>query len=165
MKREPELSLERAGDTQSGGVLKNLADRRITPARAHVLPQRLAVAIWEVLVRTLSHLLDRRQVSVDDCVTNPLLRQYVLWSAREIFGHAFHEPERRVDLIERLQIRPSFAARKNVELELVHHFVREHVLEAAKVAGHWKDHAVPQRLGGATGSFAEIAGDVVLTEL
>ena len=60
---------------------------------------------------------------------------------------------------------PRLAAREDVVLELVHHLVREHVLEAAEVAGERQDHAVAQRLGDAAGAFAEIAGDVVLAEV
>src|SRR5205814_3724307 len=52
-----------------------------------------------------------------------------------------------------------------VELELVHHLVRQHVLEAAEIAGERHDHAVLEWLGDAARSFAEVARHVVLTEL
>ena len=86
-------------------------------------------------------------------------------AARQILGHSLHEPERRVDLIQRLHVRAGLAARDDIELELVHHFVGEHVLEALQIAGHRKDHAVPERFGSAARSLAEIPEDVVLTEL
>ena len=165
MQCQTELALERASDTEGRRVLENLADRGVTPARADVLPKRFTVAVGEVLVRPLRHLLDRGQVSIHDSVTNPLLGEDVVRSARQVLCHAFHEPERRVDLIERLEIRAGLAAREDVELELVHHFVREHVLEAAEIASERHDHSVLERLGHTAGSFTEVAGDVVLAEL
>ena len=60
---------------------------------------------------------------------------------------------------------PARAAREDVELELVHHFVREHVLEAAEVARERHQHAMPQRLRHAAGALAQITGDVVLPEV
>ena len=60
---------------------------------------------------------------------------------------------------------PAFAAREDVVLEGVHHLVREHVLEAAIVAGEVEQHAVTLRFGHAGGALAEIAGDVVLSEV
>ena len=67
-------------------------------------------------------------------VAKPRRRQNVVGSKRQVLRHAFHKPIRRIDLIERLNIRAGFAARENVVLELVHHFVREHVFEAAEIA-------------------------------
>ena len=67
----------------------------------------------------------------------------------EVLGHALHEPERRIDLRERLQPVAGAAAREDVVLERVHELVRQHVLEALVVAGERKEHAVAQRLGHA----------------
>src|SRR5205085_9496950 len=78
VEREPQLALEGARDSQRSRVLKNLADCSITPASADILPQRFAVAIREVFVRPLGHLLDRRQVAVHYGVANPLLGQDVM---------------------------------------------------------------------------------------
>ncbi len=56
-------------------------------------------------------------------------------------------------------------AREDVELEFVRHFVREHVLEAAKIPGERHQHAMAKRLRHAAGALAEVAGDVVLSEV
>ena len=68
-------------------------------------------------------------------------------------------------LRERLESVARFAAREDVVLERVHHLVREHVLEAAVVAGEVEQHAVARRFGDAARAFAEVAGDVVLAEV
>ncbi len=86
-------------------------------------------------------------------------------SGRQILGLTFDEPERRVDLIQGLQVRAGLAAREDVVLEHVHHFVGEHVLETAEVAGEREDQPLTGCFGDTAGSFSGIAGDVVLSEV
>src|SRR6185503_10138532 len=116
-------------------VLHDLADRSVTPTLANIFPESFAVAIREILVGALRHLLDGWQGAVYDCVTDPGLGEKVPRADRQVLRHSFHEPERGIDLTESLEIRSRFAAGEDVVLELVHHFVRQHVLEAAEVAG------------------------------
>ncbi|MBK6489270.1 MAG: hypothetical protein IPF98_21005 [Gemmatimonadetes bacterium] len=68
-------------------------------------------------------------------------------------------------LLERLQSAAGPSAREDVVLERVHEFVREHVLEAQKVAREGEQDAMAQRFGDAAGPLAEVTGDVVLPEV
>ena len=141
------------------------ADDLVSEAAGDVRPQRLAEAIRIVAIRLLGHLHDRRQIAVDRSVAHDGGRARVVRSEREILGHPFHEPERRIDLRELRDAAAGASAREDVELELVRHFVREHVLEPAEVAGEGHEHAMTQRLGHTAGALAQIAGDVVLSEV
>ena len=165
VEREAELPLDGSGDAERRRILKDLADGRVTPPLADVLPKRLAVAIREVFVRPLRHLLDRRKIPIDRGVAQPRRRERMHRADRQVLGHSLHEPEGRIDLVERLQIRARLAAREDVELELVHHLVRENVVEAAEISGERENQAVPQSLSDSARAFAEISGNVVLPEL
>jgi hypothetical protein len=121
--------------------------------------------IWEVFVRLLRHLLDRRDAPLQGGVPHPRRRQRMQRSERQVLGHAFGEPERGHELRERLHAVARLSAREHVVLERVHHLVREHVLEAAVVTGEVEQHPVAQRLGHAAGAFSQVAGDVVLPEV
>ena len=54
---------------------------------------------------------------------------------------------------------------ENIELEHVHHFVLEHVLEAGPVAAEELRHPLAQGVGDTPCAFAEIAEDVALREV
>ena len=125
----------------------------------------MAVAIREILVRLVAQLLNRRDLSVEGGVAHPGRRERRVGTERQIFGHALGEPQRRQELHERLQTVAGFAPCEDVVLERVHHFVREHVLEALVVAGEIEEHPVTRRLRYAPRALAEIAGDVVLSEV
>ena len=84
---------------------------------------------------------------------------------RQILGHSFHEPERRIYALEDLLVRSSASLLENVILELVHHFVREHLLEAAEVASERHDEAMAAGLRDSTHSFAKVAGHIVLPKV
>src|SRR6185503_18634504 len=119
----------------------------------------------EVFVGALRHLLDGREIAVHGGVANPRRSQRVTGPGRQILGLAFDEPEWRIDLSQRLHVRSRLAAGEDVVLELVHHFVRENVLEAAEVSREGENEAATRVFSDAARSFSEIAGDVVLSEL
>ena len=89
----------------------------------------------------------------------------MLFTDREILGETFHEPERRIHLRQILQAGAGTTTRKNVELEHVHHFVHEHVLEAGPVAAEELRHALAQGVGHTAGAFSEIAEHIALRKI
>src|SRR5687767_7394757 len=89
--RQAGLTLERALDPDVRCRVEHLAYDLVAPSIPDILPERLAVAVREVLVGTHGHLLDRRKVAVDRRIAYPRLRQNMVRAAGEIFGHAFHE--------------------------------------------------------------------------
>ena len=163
--RHAELARERALHSNRGRVPQDLADRGVAPALADILPQRFTEAVREILVRTVGHLLHRRDVARDCRITQPAGGERVVRADREILRHAFHEPQRRIDPLEHLLVRSGAAAREHIVLELVHHFVRKHVLKTSEIAGEGKYQAMTRRFSYTARSFAKVAGDVVLAEV
>jgi hypothetical protein len=98
-------------------------------------------------------------------VAHPRVGLRVVVAERQELGHPLHEPERRAHARQPLEVRARLAAREDVELELVHHLVREHVLERAIVARERLGHALSQRVGGAARSLAQVAEHVALGEV
>ncbi|MBV6521633.1 MAG: hypothetical protein MNPFHGCM_01777 [Gemmatimonadaceae bacterium] len=84
---------------------------------------------------------------------------------RQILGHPFHEPTRRLHLLQCLQSATRLATGKNVVLERVHQFVCQHVLERLVIAGKRKENPVAQRFRDAANAFAKVSGHVVLAEI
>ncbi len=165
VERHAELADERALDADGRHGIHDLPDRLVAPVLADERPHRLPVAIREVLVGVVAHLLDRRELAEQRRVAHPDVRDRAARPERQVLGHAFHEPGGRRHLGERLEPVARLAAREDVVLERVHHLVREHVLEAAVVAGEVHQHAMPRRFGDAARAFAEVARDVVLAEV
>ena len=132
---------------------------------ADVREVRLAEAIGEVLVRIVRHLRERRDVVLRHGIAHDDARVRVAGPLRQVLGHAFHEPERGIHRLERVEPAAGLPVAEDVELELVHHFVREDVLGAAIVAGEEEEHAVADRLGDAARALAEVARHEVLAEI
>ena len=59
--------------------------------------------------------------------------------ATKVLRHALDEPERRIDVDDRLQPAPGPAPAPDVVLELVHHLVLQHVLQLLVGAGEGQD--------------------------
>ncbi len=135
LERLARFLLEGALDAHGRNVGHDRADDLVAEAAGDVRPQRLAVTIRIVAIGILVHLDDRGQVAVDRGIAHHRGRARVVGAEREILGHTLHEPERRIHLRELGDPAARAPAREDVELELVRHFVREHVLEAAIVAG------------------------------
>ena len=165
LERFAELALERALDADGRHRAHDLPDGLVAPLLPDVRPEGVTVSVREVLVGLIGHLLDRRDVAVQRRVAHPAVGQRARRTERQVLGHALGEPERRQKLGERLHAVARLAAREDVVLERVDHLVREHVLEAAVVAGEVQQHPVAERLRHAAGALAEIAGDVVLPEI
>ena len=131
LERDAELAPERALDADARHRVHDLPDDLVAPLLADERPQRMAVAIREVLVRIVGQLarssgcLPFSAASRIHAVVIVRVR-----AERQILRHSLGEPERRHELRERLKAVAGFAAREDVVLERVHHLVREHVLEA-----------------------------------
>ena len=89
----------------------------------------------------------------------------MIGAERQILGHAFHQPERRIYRLQRLQIGAGAAARKHIVLELMRHLVREHMLERSEVARKRQHVALSLCVGHTAGALSEIAENVVLCEV
>jgi hypothetical protein len=165
LERHAQRPAERPLHAERRHEVHHVGDRLVAPAAPHVLPEREAVAVREVPVGALRHLLHARQPAVDRGVAHPRVGLRVFVAERQELGHPLHEPERRAHPRQPLEVRPGLAAREDVELELVHHLVHEHVLERAVVARERLGHALPQRVGDAAGALAEVAEHVALREV
>ena len=160
------VARSKARSTPRFGVsIINLADHLIAPAPADEREERLAEAVREERVRIVRHLRDRRNVVLRHGVAHDDVGMRVARPLRHVLGHALHEPERRIHRLERAQAAARLAVPEDIELELVHHFVREHVLGGAVVAGEEEEHPVAERLGDATHALAQVAGHEVLAEI
>jgi hypothetical protein len=159
------LALERPLDAERRRGVHDRADHVVAPAGGDVLPEREAVAVGEELVRALGHLPDGRQRAVERRVAQPGVRLRVPVPERQELRHPLHEPERRVHLREHLQVGAGPPAREDVELELVHHLVHQHVLERLVVAGERLRHALAQRVRHAARALAQVAEHVALREV
>jgi hypothetical protein len=165
VERQAELALERPLDADVRHGVHDLTDGLVTPAPSDVLPEGVAVPVREVAIGALGHLPDRRQEAVDCRVAHPRVGERVVGPEREVLGHPLGEPVRGHVLGERLQVVPRLSAREDVVLELVHHLVREEVLQVPVVALEVEDVALAERVGHALGALAEVTGDVVLPEV
>ena len=87
-------------------------------------PEGVPVAVREVSLRIVGHLVDRRQLAVERRVAHPGIRERVVRAEREILRHPFGEPKRRIDLGERLQSGTRLSMSEDVVLKGVHHLVR-----------------------------------------
>ena len=165
LQRDAQLAPERALHADDRDGVHDLPDGFVAPALRDVGPECVAEPVREVTVGLLRHLLDGGNVPVQRRVAHPRVRERCARPERQILRHALGEPERRQVLREVLQAAARLAAGEDVVLEGVHHLVRQHVLEAAIIAGEVQQHAVAQRFSDAAGALSEIAGDVVLAEI
>ena len=165
LERKSELALECTLDAHVRHRLEDLPDDLVAPPLADVAHQRLAEPVREKAIRRHRHLLDGRDVAIDGSIAEPHVGEPVIGAQRQVLRHAFHEPERRVHRLQCLQVRTGTAAREHVILELVHHFVRQHMLEGAIVAGQRQHVALSLRVGDTTGTFAEVTENVVLRKV
>ncbi len=162
---ESGMTLERAVDAERGRGEHDLADDLVTPALPHVAPERLSVAIGEPPVRIVGHLLHRRQVPVQCGVAHDAVGGRMVRADGEVLGHSFHEPQRRRRRGERGHGVPGAPLEDDVELELMHHFVRHHMFDFLQVLPEEERVALVKRVGDAAAQFALIAKDVVLREV
>jgi hypothetical protein len=140
-----------------GERVHDLPDDLVAPPLPDVRPERLAELVRVVPVGPLGHLLDARDRAVEGRVAHPGVRDRVVGPEREVLRHSLEQPERRVHLRQLLDVRAGLAAAEDVVLELVHHLVRQHVLEAAEVAGEREHVPLPRRVGDAARPLAEVA--------
>ncbi|HRQ77507.1 MAG TPA: hypothetical protein PLY94_02835 [Gemmatimonadaceae bacterium] len=159
------VAAEGAFDAQRDGGAHHLADHLVAPAAGDVGPEGFAEAVGEEQVRPLRHLLDAGDVAVERGVAHHGVGGVVAGAVRHVLGHPLHKPQRRLHAAEVLQARAGAAAGEDVELEDVHHLVRERVLALPHIAGEEEHIALAQRVGDAERAFARVADDVVLGEL
>ena len=162
---EARVTLEGAVGAERRRRGENLADDFVAPPLADETPERLAVTVREEHIRALGHLLHRRQISVERGVADDRIGRGVVEADREIFGHSLHVPRRRTVLYECLEPAARMAACVDVELELVDHLVRHHVLGLREI--HLEEERVPlvDRIGDAAHALTEIAEDIALREI
>ena len=120
-------ALERALDPRGRRRLQDLADRFVAPLLSDVVPDRVPEVVREHLL--IAQLLECREVAFHGRVPQPHGGVVVDRPDREVFRHAFHEPERRGDIDERLDTGADATAAEHVVLELVHHLVPDHVVQ------------------------------------
>ena len=87
-------------------------------------------------------------------VPQPHRRLGVDRAERQVLGHALGKPERWIDGDDGANPAAGAPARPDVVLELVRHFVLQHVLELRVGAGERQDRPVPLEVGDAAGAFA-----------
>ena len=160
LERQAQHPLERALDPAGHRALEDRADGLVAPLLAHVGEQRVAEPVGKH-ARIVRHPLDGRERPLDGGVADPHGRGCVHRPERQVLGHAFHEPQRRVHVGQRGEARPRVAAAEHVVLEGVHHLVLQHVFEVGIRAGERQHHAVLEELGDAARALADLAGDGV----
>ncbi len=124
----------------------------------------MAVAVRED-VRIGRHLFDRGEVALECRVAQPHRRLGVDRPERQVLGHAFHEPERRIHCDQCLHAGTGVAAAVDVVLELVDHLVLQHVLELGVRAGERQHRTVFEELRDAAQSLTGGVDDVRLLEI
>ena len=160
----PDHALERALDARRRGRLQDLADRVVAPLFPDVGPDGMPEVVREHLV--VAQLLQGREVAFHGRVAQPHGGVVVDRPDREILRHSFHEPERRIDVHVGLDAGAHAAATEHVVLELVHHFVADHVVQLFVGARERQHHAVLEELGEAARLLADVArGGVGLLEV
>ena len=153
--RAPDAAVEAAGER----ALEQGAHRLVAPPLADVGEQRVAIAVGED-VGIERHLFDRGELPFEGRIAQPHRGIGIVRPDREVLGHPFHEPAGRVDRHEGADV-PGAAAGPDVVLELVHHLVREHVLEVGVGTGEGEHVPVLVRIGDPFDPLAHAAGDGV----
>ena len=133
-------------------VLEDAADRLVAPPPGYVGPERVSVAIGEIA--RVTEAADARQAAVARRVAHPHRGVRVVRAQREVFGHAFDEPERQAE-------RAAVPASEHVELERVDQLVTENVVRLRERTGRGQHDAALQDLGDAARRLAQLAVDRV----
>ena len=164
LERASQGALEGGLEPGVGGALEDLTDHLVAPLLTDVGPQRVAIPVREDS-GIGGHVFDRGKVSLERGVPQPHRRFRIDRAARQVFRHAFHEPERRVHAHQCLHAGAGAAAAVHVVLELVHHLVLEDVLELGVGAGERQHGAMLEELRDAAQPLARRVDDVRLLEV
>ena len=143
-----ERHLEPAAD----GVLGDGADRFVAPPLTDVRDQ----SVPKLVGKHLQEVVRGRELAFNGAVAEPHRRLGVDRTEREILGHPFAKPERGIGAQDALDPGTASAARPDVELELVGHFVREDMLVVGIGAGERKGIPMPQEVGETAGAFVDV---------
>ena len=98
------------------------------------------------------------QVVLEDRVAQPHRGFRRRRAEREVLRHALHEPERRRHRRDDLHVRAGLAVGEDVELELVHHFVREDVLRLLQRPLQEQHVPLAEEVGDTLGALAHLGG-------
>ncbi len=117
------------------------------------------------MIGTFRHLFNRRQMSVECGVPNYGIGRRMVRPNRQVLSHALREPKRWRRLGERGDGRVPAAAEHDVVLELMHHFVRHHMLDLGQILPKEEHVALMECVGDAAGAFPQVARHVVLRKV
>ena len=140
-----------------GPLVEHPADRVVAPPSGDIGPERLAPAIRKIL--RVIEVVDCRQLVVGDRVTKPHRRVRIDRAERQVFGHAFDEPE-----WQSFRAGPAGAARqliRDVVLKSVHQLVADDMVGVGKGPCQRQHNPPAHRFGDAARALAELSLDGV----